>query len=240
MRKTTIYRPINSLKGKALSAHTVASFIVLQAVSESSNLSPDINMKGDALKYLLRTSAINHWTKEVNGWLIKRDNNYFLTSSGCEKVFDRVNGNAGAYSFSDTLLSEALSRIKGELQDCELEPYVYYENTEEILPPTGISKPKQSVITTSIHGRIKDVKVWILKNSRGICEACKMPAPFKTDSGALYLEVHHVKSLSDGGSDTIENTVALCPNCHRKQHYAAEKNDIKKQLYNRVSRLIKE
>ncbi|NWH06858.1 HNH endonuclease [Desulfobacter latus] len=22
-----------------------------------------------------------------------------------------------------------------------------------------------------------------------------------------------------GGKDTIENTIAICPNCHRKRHY---------------------
>ena len=34
-----------------------------------------------------------------------------------------------------------------------------------------------------------------------------------------YLEVHHKIRLSDGGEDTIDNVVALCPNCHRKAHY---------------------
>lgn len=28
------------------------------------------------------------------------------------------------------------------------------------------------------------------------------------------------------GSDTIENTVALCPNCHRKMHVLNSKKDI--------------
>jgi len=25
--------------------------------------------------------------------------------------------------------------------------------------------------------------------------------------------------LSEGGEDTLENAIALCPNCHRKMHY---------------------
>ncbi|WP_296863638.1 HNH endonuclease [Thermosyntropha sp.] len=28
----------------------------------------------------------------------------------------------------------------------------------------------------------------------------------------------HIEWLSRGGTDTIDNTVALCPNCHRKMH----------------------
>jgi 5-methylcytosine-specific restriction protein A len=34
--------------------------------------------------------------------------------------------------------------------------------------------------------------------------------------------------LSAGGADTIENTVALCPNCHRKMHVLDAKGDRKK------------
>jgi 5-methylcytosine-specific restriction protein A len=30
--------------------------------------------------------------------------------------------------------------------------------------------------------------------------------------------MHHVTPLSGGGEDTTGNTVALCPNCHRKMH----------------------
>jgi 5-methylcytosine-specific restriction protein A len=33
------------------------------------------------------------------------------------------------------------------------------------------------------------------------------------------LEVHHKKQLSEGGEDTVENAIALCPNCHREAHY---------------------
>lgn len=32
------------------------------------------------------------------------------------------------------------------------------------------------------------------------------------------MEEHHVIRLADGGSDSIDNAVALCPNCHRKIH----------------------
>ncbi|WP_223111555.1 HNH endonuclease [Billgrantia pellis] len=32
--------------------------------------------------------------------------------------------------------------------------------------------------------------------------------------------------LAKGGEDTIENTVALCPNCHRKMHALGLEADI--------------
>lgn len=43
-----------------------------------------------------------------------------------------------------------------------------------------------------------------------------------------FLEVHHVKWLAKGGSDTVNNVVALCPNCHRKMHLLSRPVDIKK------------
>lgn len=56
--------------------------------------------------------------------------------------------------------------------------------------------------------------------ANGICQDCNQPAPFINKStNEPYLEVHHIRSLADGGEDTIENVVALCPNCHRRRHY---------------------
>ncbi|AWV01316.1 hypothetical protein DM992_11800 [Burkholderia sp. JP2-270] len=53
-----------------------------------------------------------------------------------------------------------------------------------------------------------------------ICGGCGKPAPFQRKStGRPYLEVHHVLPLAQGGHDTVANAIALCPNCHREQHY---------------------
>lgn len=53
----------------------------------------------------------------------------------------------------------------------------------------------------------------------GICEKCENPAPFRRlRDNTPYLEVHHVKLLSQQGLDTVENTQALCPNCHSEVH----------------------
>ena len=54
-----------------------------------------------------------------------------------------------------------------------------------------------------------------------------MPAPFKDKNGNPYLENHHVEWLSKGGEDTIDNAVALCPNCHKKMHILDDEEDVK-------------
>ena len=53
-----------------------------------------------------------------------------------------------------------------------------------------------------------------------------MTTPFSRADGDPYLETHHVVWLAQGGSDTVENTVALCSNCHRKMHILKLEADI--------------
>jgi 5-methylcytosine-specific restriction protein A len=64
------------------------------------------------------------------------------------------------------------------------------------------------------------------QRSAGKCELCKQPAPFVTSDGIPYLEVHHIVPVSQGGKDTIDNEVLLCPNCHRKVHLVYSPSDI--------------
>jgi 5-methylcytosine-specific restriction protein A len=71
---------------------------------------------------------------------------------------------------------------------------------------------------------------WIVEYAKrianGICQLCENEAPFKNKEGEPYLETHHIVWLAKGGEDTIENTVALCPNCHRKMHVQSDEQDI--------------
>lgn len=71
-----------------------------------------------------------------------------------------------------------------------------------------------------IFNRNPDVVAEILSRANGVCQDCGQPAPFnRRGDGSPYLEVHHRMPLAEGGQDTIENAIALCPNCHRKAHY---------------------
>ena len=64
------------------------------------------------------------------------------------------------------------------------------------------------------------------RRAKGICQLCETPGPFKDKAGHPFLETHHITWLSQGGEDIIENTVALCPNCHRKMHILNRDVDI--------------
>ena len=83
--------------------------------------------------------------------------------------------------------------------------------------------PAKYIVLATMYHRSPDVIAEVLLRSRGVCECCKRPAPFdRMSDGTPYLEVHHKKRLADGGEDTVENAVALCPNCHRQSHYGAD------------------
>lgn len=85
---------------------------------------------------------------------------------------------------------------------------------------TASKKPSQTVATTKVFSRNADVVAEVLFRAQGKCELCNKPAPFKKKSNGLpYLEVHHKVWLSNDGEDSVENAIALCPNCHRQQHH---------------------
>jgi hypothetical protein len=81
-------------------------------------------------------------------------------------------------------------------------------------------KPKRLVAQVTYFERSPYVVAAALRRAAGTCECCHKPAPFSRRSdGSPYLEVHHVISLGEGGDDTLENVLALCPNCHRREHH---------------------
>lgn len=82
--------------------------------------------------------------------------------------------------------------------------------------PIGNVTPKIIQTKISAYQRDAKVKAWVLKVANGICEGCGNVAPFYGTDGIPYLEVHHIRQLADGGSDTITNAVALCPNAIEK------------------------
>lgn len=91
------------------------------------------------------------------------------------------------------------------------------------------TKPISAITQTKVYLRNADVVVEVLQRANGICEYCEKPAPFiKDNDGNGFLEVHHIIHLADNGDDTVENAVALCPNCHRQAHHGKKTFNINK------------
>lgn len=86
------------------------------------------------------------------------------------------------------------------------------------LAKKGAHKPGVRNVVSKQYERNLAVVEYAKRYANGVCQLCGGNAPFCGKDGEPFLETHHIIWLSKGGSDTIENTVALCPNCHRKMH----------------------
>jgi len=147
--------------------------------------------------------------KKIFNDIVKKAKNEDCISS-CRKKFDSAiqtlnknittNGTAIESTFDDDVENLIIS---GQLPE-----------------PDGNTNPKQKEVISYQYERDPKVAAYILQKAKGICHDCHQPGPFISKKTNLpFLEVHHEKSLSNNGNDTTKNTVALCPNCHRKRHY---------------------
>ncbi|ARU59357.1 hypothetical protein OLMES_5377 [Oleiphilus messinensis] len=112
--------------------------------------------------------------------------------------------------------------------------------TLSLSPPVGQKKPERASSSGEIFARDVRVVAYVLKEAKGTCEACTKPSPFTKADGMSYLEVHHLRRLADGGTDTVQNAIAVCPNCHRELHHGRNKTALRDLVYSRISRVVRE
>ncbi len=96
-------------------------------------------------------------------------------------------------------------------------------------------QPERRVVSGHTFVRSQTVRENVLLRAHGKCEWCGVSG-FKTATGDIFLETHHVISLSDGGFDTESNVAALCANHHREAHYGFHRDEMKKELLDRIKR----
>lgn len=78
--------------------------------------------------------------------------------------------------------------------------------------------------------RSLEIREYVLRRASGICELTGEKAPFKKPNGEPYLEVHHIRKLSDGGLDHPVNCAAITPNGHREIHFGARGAELDERL----------
>ena len=142
----------------------------------------------------------------------------------CEKL-DDSNEIFSLNQRGNNMYSVALSHYHNFIsKDFTVQIGLSYSDTQENRLKR-ISKMKESFprtkrVESSVYERSPDIVAEVLHRSNGHCELCSSPAPFNRKSdNSPYLEVHHKIWLSNGGEDSIENAIALCPNCHRREHF---------------------
>ncbi|WP_419150344.1 HNH endonuclease [Rhizobium leguminosarum] len=105
-------------------------------------------------------------------------------------------------------------------------------------PPSGSRKPRKVRSVVYRYERSASIVAWVLEQARGSCEGCLNVGPFIDDKREHYLEVHHIRTLAEGGPDTVDNAAALCPACHRELHYGLERDVQRTRLLNQIERLV--
>jgi hypothetical protein len=97
------------------------------------------------------------------------------------------------------------------------------------LPPELEGATGKREVHGTAYNRSSAVRQNVLSRAEGKCEYCDQPG-FILPGGSIYLETHHVKPLSEGGTDNTSNVVALCPNHHKEAHFGETKHEIREVL----------
>lgn len=92
------------------------------------------------------------------------------------------------------------------------------DELEERAQSVKDAKVGQRRVISSAYVRNAYVTEHAKRRANGFCQLCGQRAPFNDKDGQPYLECHHIQWLSQGGHDSIDNTAALCPNCHKMMH----------------------
>ena len=70
---------------------------------------------------------------------------------------------------------------------------------------------RKRTIETIRYLRDHNLKKYVKLRAEGRCESCGGPAPFVAQDEEPFLEVHHLIPLSEGGTDSPDNVIAVCP-----------------------------
>jgi 5-methylcytosine-specific restriction endonuclease McrA len=86
---------------------------------------------------------------------------------------------------------------------------------EELAQVASLNDQRDYVVVNGKRMKRKPILVLYVKARDDYkCKACGFV--FNKRDGEPYVEVAHIKPLSQGGLDNPTNMVALCPNCHKK------------------------
>lgn len=70
-------------------------------------------------------------------------------------------------------------------------------------------------LVNASRNNMRNVRKRLIIERGSICQKCSYPG---------YVEVHHIKPVSNGGLDNAENLVLLCEKCHADAHGMKKRN----------------
>lgn len=154
--------------------------------------------------------------------------------SGWDEILDDLKHKEGIAS--DAKLASALGVTRGYL--CSVRKgrkgislqlaQTIFSRLGRAIDSTDLQNLFVPVKIRAFAGNLAARRVLVVKRANGHCQLCGCTAPFHDSQGNPYLEIHFVIALNEGGSDSIDNLVTLCPNCHRKMEVNPTEADKKK------------
>ncbi|MDV1267678.1 HNH endonuclease [Citrobacter freundii] len=165
----------------------------------------------DCNKVARRTDDINHRYHEYDP-LFKRGNIFEIYQPSIHGVWELYQDQKGQWCYR---------QVKSEFEVAVEAAAKLPSLVRQDILATESKTPERIVVTKRDFKRNPYVVAEVLLRANGKCQSCKRDAPFLKEDGTPFLEVHHIEWLSKGGEDSVENAIALCPNCHREAHYGA-------------------
>ncbi|EMV2795338.1 HNH endonuclease [Escherichia coli] len=163
----------------------------------------------DCNKVARRTDDINHRYHEYDR-LFKRGNIFEIYQPSIHGIWELYQDQQGKWCYR---------QVKSEFEEAVESAAKLPSSTRERILATESKTPVLTEVTTRVYKRSPYVVAEVLLRANGKCQSCRCDAPFLKEDGTAFLEVHHIEWLSKGGEDSVENAIALCPNCHRQAHY---------------------
>ncbi|MBU4682367.1 HNH endonuclease [Cedecea davisae] len=156
-----------------------------------------------------RTDDVTHRHHQYDR-LFKRGNIFEIYNPAIHGVWELYEDPKGKWCFRE---------VKSEFEEAVDQASKLTPAQRRQILAAESKSPEVIEVTSRAFKRNPYVVAEILFRANGTCQGCKREAPFKRADGTPYLEVHHIEWLSRGGEDSVENAIALCPNCHRQAHF---------------------
>lgn len=157
----------------------------------------------DCNKVARRTDDINHRYHEYDR-LFKRGNIFEIYQPSIHGIWELYQDQQGKWCYR---------QVKSEFEEAVESAAKLPSSTRERILATESKTPVLTEVTTRVYKRSPYVVAEVLLRANGKCQSCRCDAPFLKEDGTPFLEVHHIEWLSKGGEDSVENAIALCPNC---------------------------
>lgn len=160
-------------------------------------------------------------------------------------IHNRFNGNITFRPESDTSREkERADSTTDSAEKRESDPVIAERNSNKDLTDlrrkaerAATENPARDTSATPgfAYQRSESIKQYAKTRADGNCEYCGEQAPFETPEDEPYLEVHHVDELGEGGEDSPDKVVALCPSCHKEIHHGEQGDEINDELRQKLA-----